>query len=235
MARLESRMDLNLFRVLAAIYGQGGISEAARHLHLSQPAVSHALRRLRTQFDDPLFVRQGNQMLPTERCRRIIKDVQRHLQGLQDIVLARTPFEPVSLETTFRIGIRDILETITFPRLMHEINRQAPHVTVESLRVPREQMERVLLRGQADIAIERKTRVGAQLRSLKLADEPLVVVARRTGGSAARITLKRYREARHVLVTQAESGTDPLQHALAGLGLHREIVLRPSLVIRESA
>ena len=53
MARLESRMDLNLFRVLAAIYGQGGISEAARHLHLRHPAVSHALRRLRTHLAEP--------------------------------------------------------------------------------------------------------------------------------------------------------------------------------------
>lgn len=226
MARIDPRMDLNLYRVLSAIYAQGGISEAARALHLSQPAISHALRRLRTHLDDPLFVRQGNQMMPTERCRRIIKDVQRHLQGLQEIALANSTFHPEQLETTFRIGIRDILETITFPRLMRELSQQAPRVAMESLRVPREHMERALLRGQVDMAIERKTRVSHQLRAIKLADEPLVVVSRRTKTPRSRLSLKTYQEAMHVLVTQAEGGTDPLQFVLAGLGLHREIVLR---------
>ena len=60
MASPFTRLDLNLFRVMDAVYEHGGISGAARHLHLSQPAVSHALARLRRLWDDPLFVRQGN-------------------------------------------------------------------------------------------------------------------------------------------------------------------------------
>jgi hypothetical protein len=72
MDRTDSRIDLNLFRVLDAIYTYGGVSAAARVLHLTQPAVTHALKRLRDHLGDPLFVRQGNRLLPTEKVRTMM-------------------------------------------------------------------------------------------------------------------------------------------------------------------
>ena len=67
--RQLARFDLNLLRIFDAIFVKGGVSAAARHLNLSQPAISHALTRLRAQFDDPLFVRQGNGLVPTPAAR----------------------------------------------------------------------------------------------------------------------------------------------------------------------
>src|SRR5579871_6476858 len=78
----DSRIDLNLFRVLDAIHTHGGVSAAARALHLTQPAVTHALGRLRDQLGDPLFVRQGNRLLPTDKVRAMMPSVQSHLKGL---------------------------------------------------------------------------------------------------------------------------------------------------------
>ena len=72
----DHRIDLNLFRVLDAIYLHGGITAAARALHLTQPAVTHALNRLRDHFGDPLFVRQGNRVMPTERTLAMIDDAR---------------------------------------------------------------------------------------------------------------------------------------------------------------
>ena len=62
------QLDLNLLVVLDAIYSEGGITAAARRLHLTQPAVTHALNRLRQHFGDPLFVREGRSC-PTEWCK----------------------------------------------------------------------------------------------------------------------------------------------------------------------
>jgi len=115
MATPFSRLDLNLFRVMDAVYVHGGISGAARHLHLSQPAVSHALARLRRIWGDPLFVRQGNQMVPTELTRRVIADVQAHLRGLQSVLAQADGFDPATLDMTVRLGMRDVLEAITLP------------------------------------------------------------------------------------------------------------------------
>jgi DNA-binding transcriptional LysR family regulator len=71
-----SRMDLNLFVVLEAIYSEGNITRASQKLNLTQPAVSHALARLRDALNDPLFIRQGTQMLPTPFTRHLISPVQ---------------------------------------------------------------------------------------------------------------------------------------------------------------
>ncbi len=60
-----SRFDLNLLTVFEAIYSRRGVSSAARQLNLLQPAISHSLARLREAFDDQVFVRQGNGMVPT--------------------------------------------------------------------------------------------------------------------------------------------------------------------------
>ena len=84
----DHRLDLNLFRVLDAVYVHGGIgAPPARCTSRSRP--SRMLNRLRAHFDDPLFVRQGNRVVATERTRTIIADVQLHLKGLQGTARAR--------------------------------------------------------------------------------------------------------------------------------------------------
>ena len=115
------RIDLNLFRVLDAIHVHGGISAAARALHLTQPAVTHSLNRLREHFGDPLFVRQGNRVVPTERTRRMIGEVQLHLKGLQATTQRQAAFSPQTLELSFTVGFRDVLESIAFPSLLRRL------------------------------------------------------------------------------------------------------------------
>lgn len=88
------RIDLNLFRVLDAIHVHGGVSAAARALRLTQPAVTRASNRPREHFGDPLFVRQGNRVVPTARMLQVIGDVQPHLRGLQASVQRDVPFVP---------------------------------------------------------------------------------------------------------------------------------------------
>src|SRR5215831_14073601 len=78
-----AKVDLNLFVVFETIYAEGGITRASRRLNLSQPAISHALARLREMFDDPLFVRHGHAMMPTPLARRLVEPVRRALHGLE--------------------------------------------------------------------------------------------------------------------------------------------------------
>jgi DNA-binding transcriptional LysR family regulator len=78
-----SKVDLNLFVVFDTIYAEGGITRASRRLNLSQPAISHALGRMRLMFDDPLFIRHGHAMTPTPLARRMIEPIRQSLQGLE--------------------------------------------------------------------------------------------------------------------------------------------------------
>ena len=108
-----NRIDLNLFIVLDAIYTEGSLTRAAQRLHLSQPAISHALGRLRKMLDDPLFVRQGGTMIPTALTRNLITPVRSALATLTSSINLNQPFEPAISERQLTIGLRDVLEAMS--------------------------------------------------------------------------------------------------------------------------
>lgn len=221
-------MDLNLFRVLLAIHEHGGISAAARQLHLSQPAVSHALARLRGHFDDPLFTRQGNQMVPTEKARRVMADVRAHLHGLQDLVVSSAAVDLTTLNMTLKLGMRDVLEAITLPPLMAHVSQLAPQVRLTSVHVPRQRLAEALTQGGVDLVIDRQRRVGDAIRGMALAEDTLAVVARRGDFSTHEgLGVGAYFDAKHILVVNQPEQEDPLHPVwlAAGLG-HRHISLR---------
>ncbi|WP_269503484.1 LysR family transcriptional regulator [Burkholderia sp. IMCC1007] len=174
----DHRLDLNLFRVLDAVYVHGGIGAAARALHLTQPAVTHALNRLRAHFDDPLFVRQGNRVVPTERTRAIIADVQLHLAGLQRTARDPSAFEPATLDLSVAVGIRDVLESIALPQIVAAFADEAPGLRFVSRRVAAHDIERELASGNLDLVVERRVQTGPRIATEHLLDDSLVVAMR---------------------------------------------------------
>ena len=122
-----NRVDLNLYLVLDAIFEEGNLSRAAKRLFLTQPAVSHALSRLRNQYQDPLFVRRGNRMEPTPLAQRIRPQVQQALQHLQETLQKDTGFIPSQSRKRFALGVRDMwnlssfLELCRYWRLKHRL------------------------------------------------------------------------------------------------------------------
>jgi DNA-binding transcriptional LysR family regulator len=218
----DSRIDLNLFRVLDAIYTQGGVSAAARVLHLTQPAVTHALRRLRDQLGDPLFVRQGNRLLPTDKVRAMMPAVQGHLKGLLASAHAQPSFDPARLQMEFVIGFRDILESIALPRLMDSIGREAPGVRVVSRRVAADEVERELSTGALDLAVDRPLRAGEHISHRRLLDETLVVVMRRDHPLSRSLRRADYLTAQHVTVSPLGEAS-ALDTLLGQNGMFREV------------
>ncbi|WP_267224932.1 LysR family transcriptional regulator [Dyella silvae] len=220
----DSRIDLNLFRVLDAIYTQGGVSAAARVLHLTQPAVTHALRRLRDHLGDPLFVRQGNRLLPTEKVRAMMPAVQAHLKGLMASTHAQPQFDATRLDMAFVIGFRDILESFALPGLMTSIGREAPGVRVVSRRVAADEVERELATGTLDLVVDRPLRAGPRIAHRHLLDETLVVVMRRDHPLAAQMRRADYFAAAHVAVSPLGE-PNALDRLLGQDGMFREVRL----------
>lgn len=203
MSSVQARADLNLFRVLEAIYMNNGISGAARALHLTQPAISHSLTRLRDLFDDPLFVRQGNNFVPTEKARSVMPRIQQALSALSSTTVPEEQPEYSELNMVFTVGFRDALEAIVFPVLMRQLLEQAPGVTVISRQAPREDIEKELTTGGYDIVVDRRTPLGARIRREYLCDELLVVVmADRHPWARQTLTRAQYLSARHIVVSQ---------------------------------
>ena len=224
MERSDSRIDLNLFRVLDAIYSHGGVSAAARVLHLTQPAVTHALQRLRDQLGDPLFVRQGNRLLPTEKVRTMMPAVQLHLKGLHASAHAQPHFDAAQLEMEFSIGLRDILESIALPTLLAHLGEHAPQLRVASRRIAADEVERALGAGSIDLVIDRPLRAGARVQRQHLLDETLVVVMRAGHPYAAQLRRTDYLGARHVAVSPLGEA-NALDTLLGQNGMFRQVRL----------
>ena len=220
----DSRIDLNLFRVLDAIYSHGGVSAAARVLHLTQPAVTHALRRLRDHLGDPLFVRQGNRLLPTEKARAMMPAVQAHLKGLLGSTHAQPPFDAAHWQMEFVIGFRDILESIALPTLMRDIEHAAPGVRVVSRRLAADEVERELSAGALDLAVDRPLRAGPRISRRHLLDESLSVVMRRDHPLASQLRRADYLGAQHVVVSPLGE-SNALDLLLGQSGMFREVRL----------
>lgn len=121
-----NRVDLNLFIVFEAIYREKSISKVALLLNLTQPAVSNALSRLRKTFNDPLFVRSPQGMLPTSTANNIIGDVRKALDLLRESVGTSNDFEPQLTNKTFKLGMNDLTQFLTLPSLMQTIQQKAP-------------------------------------------------------------------------------------------------------------
>lgn len=222
-----SRIDLNLFTVFDAIYREGGITAAAKRLHLSQPATSHALARLRELLDDPLFERHGNDMVPTPTARALAVTIANSLGSLEEMLQRGDRFDPATSRRRFAIAVRDSHERSFVPALVTELSREAPGIDVAVVRIERGSLEEDLSSGELDVAVDVALSTSVDIRRERLGAEPLVVLARQDH-PVIRETLDReaYLAMEHVLVTGRRHGGGFEDIALNRLGLSRRIRVR---------
>ncbi len=145
--------DLNLVRVFLAIWDLRSVTAAADRLGLTQPAVSHSLKRLREQFSDPLFVRVGPRMEPTEAAFRLHEPFNRALRVIQQTILSHDAFVPELSERTFTIAMSDISEFYLLPQLLAALETAAPSVRVRSAQLDAGTVAAALRTGQVDLAL----------------------------------------------------------------------------------
>jgi DNA-binding transcriptional LysR family regulator len=222
-----SRIDLNLFVVFDAIYTEGGITRASKRLSLTQPAISHALGRLRELFDDPLFMRQGKAMIPTPMARVMIDPVRQSLQGFEATLKRVDRFDPATARKHFTVGMRDVRELTALPNLLRNITRAAPFVDISIVRAERKQLEAELATGALDAAIDVRLALSDEVRRQLINAERLVVVARPRHPAIKReLDLETYLSQQHILVSSRRRGFGVEDYELSRRGLKRRIRLR---------
>ena len=225
--KLGSRVDLNLLGIFEAIYTRGGVTAAARHLHLSQSAISHSLARLRGAFDDELFVRYGNELVPTAMARSIIDPVRDALHGVERAMVASARFDPATSTRAFRIGLRQASEARVFADIVASALYEAPGVTLASVNFRRGEVARALAHGNLDMAIDVPSNGTAGLRAIPLQTDTLVVAARRGHPRIGEsVDLDGYLAADHVLASPRPTGPGLEDQALAALGHTRRVAIR---------
>lgn len=222
-----SRIDLNLLVVLDAIYTEGGITRAAQKLHLTQPAISHSLGRLRELFRDELFVREGRAMVPTALARNLIDPLRRALRGLEVTLNEVERFDPASTQKRFTLAVRDVFESTVLPPLLARVAREAPSVDVAAVQIERRELESELAAGTLDAALDVLLPLSDQIRRRRISLDRQVVVARKNHPAVRRgLTLATYLKQHHVLVSSRRAGPGLEDVELSRQGLSRRIRLR---------
>lgn len=223
-----AHLDLNLLRVLQAVYLQRSVTAAAADLHLSQPAVSHALGRLRSTLDDPLFLRQGSALVPTPYTRGVIADVQAALRLLENTLGGSATFSEATSQRRFVIGVYDALEMYAVPKLVVGLMRSAPGIRVTSLPIDARTLDADLATGILDAAIDFVRPLSKDLRTCVIARDDLVVLCRKRHPiiRAGALALKQYLAAEHVVICPDRDGVTIEDSELARRGLSRTVRAR---------
>ncbi len=215
--------DLNLMRVFLSVMQERSVTRAAARLHLTQPAVSYALARLREQFDDPLFMRTPAGMQPTPVAFALAGPIERGLHSFEEAVNLRARFDPAASARRFRLSMSDIGEMVFLPALMARLHALAPRIQVEVLEVPLERLAQALNEGEVDLAIGNLAGLGSQTRHAGLFSERYACMGRQGHPVLAHgLTRAQYRKLDHIRVASRASAHRLLDDVLAEAGLPRE-------------
>jgi DNA-binding transcriptional LysR family regulator len=204
-----SRIDLNLFVVFKAIYERESITRAAEQLNLSQPAVSHALARLRALVEDPLFVRDGQRITPTPTAHRLIGPARLALESLERAMSELHDFDAANAQDAFTIGINSLMENALFTPLMELVSATAPRIRLASVRLERKTMERSLASGAIDLAIDVGLATGKLTHKMRVLSSQIVVVGRADHPAFSKgnvIDFEEYLDQQHVILSSRPYG-----------------------------
>ncbi len=219
------RIDLNLLVILDALLSEQHVTRAAERLHLSQPAVSHALARLRDLLGDPLLVRAGATLVPTARALELVAPLAEALAQVQSL-LAPNTFDPASARRTFRVAMSDYGAAIILPTLIRTLRREAPGIDLQISHASREGMLEGVLNGDIDVAAGVFPEMPNELRNSVLFEERYVcLLDRQTLPANGVLDLPSYLSRPHVLLEMRGSGTPEIERALTSLRERRRVAI----------
>jgi DNA-binding transcriptional LysR family regulator len=147
------QIDLNLLVIFNQLLLDRRVSTSADKLGLTQPAVSNALKRLRTLLKDDLFVRTARGMEPTPYAMHLAEPVAQALNALQAAFSQRDTFDPTTSSRTFTLAMTDIGEIYFMPPLLEALARQAPHIKISTLRNSTSGLREDMEAGKVDLAL----------------------------------------------------------------------------------
>jgi DNA-binding transcriptional LysR family regulator len=219
-------LDLNLLRVFDAVLRDRSVTSAAKHLGLTQPAVSNALARLRTQFEDVLFVRTPTGMDATPFARELSEPVQQALALLESALAHGPGFDPATSMRAFRFYMSDLGQIEFLPPLVERAQRVAPGVRLEAVSLEVEDIGDALAAGALDLAVGFLPGLGPPVRRQPLFRDPYVCLMRADHPDIGeKLTRKQFLAASHALVSY-KGGHRVIEEALERAGLARKIALR---------
>jgi DNA-binding transcriptional LysR family regulator len=219
-------IDLNLLVALDALVSEAHVGRAARRIGRSQPTTSHALKRLRSLFDDPLLVQVGSRMELTPRAAGLRASVSDALGRVQALLAAES-FEPARSTRRFAAMMQDHMAHLVVPALVQRLHAEAPGIRLDVLPWQSPGSVRPEALQSVDLLVSCTAMDIAGFEKETLFTDTEAVVVRRGYPRASRLKkLDTFLRARHVAVVGAGLTEDPVDSWLRGEGLSRDVVLQ---------
>jgi len=227
-----NRLDLNLLRVFDAIFQTRSVTIAASNLHLTQPAVSKQLNRLREVLEDPLFVRTSDGMAPTPRAEAIAGTIRQALSEVRSTIERQVGFDAARSERTFRIFMSDLGQMVLLPRVLQVISREATAVNIHTVQVPPSRMRSVALEsGEVDLAVGYFEEFEGSIHCQVLFEEHYVGMVRATHPTIREtLSFERFLQTPHLVYHPSGGGHSSqesfVDNAFCAAGLERRVAVR---------
>ncbi|MER7673230.1 LysR family transcriptional regulator [Kitasatospora sp. NPDC096128] len=219
------QLDLNLLAALDALLEEGSVAGAAARLHVTAPAMSRSLGRIRHTTGDQILVRTGRTMTPTPYAIAVREQVHALLHQVQGVLAPSRELDLATLERTFTLRWHDSLVALSGPALLAAVRAQAPGVRLRFIAESSTDTPE-LRRGEVDLEANANPPGAPDIRAEKVGETPLVIAVRPehpfTGAQA--VTAEQYAAAEHVTVSRRGNLGNHLDDALARLGLTRRVV-----------
>ncbi|MBB5926709.1 DNA-binding transcriptional LysR family regulator [Streptomyces echinatus] len=218
-------MDLNLLAALDALLEEGSVAGAAERLHVTAPAMSRSLGRIRRTTGDQILVRTGRTMTPTPYAIAVREQVHELLRQVQGVLAPSRELDLATLERTFTLRWHDALVALSGPALLAAVRKQAPGVRVRFIAESSTDTPE-LRRGEVDLEANANRPTAPDIRADRVAETQHVIVVRR-GHPLTRVkavTVARYAAAEHITVSRRGRLGNAVDDALARLGLTRRVV-----------
>nr|P32008.1 RecName: Full=Nodulation protein D 2 [Rhizobium tropici]AAA26338.1 nodulation protein D [Ensifer sp. BR816] len=192
-------LDLNLLVVLDALMTERNLTAAARSINLSQPAMSAAVARLRTNFRDDLFAMAGREFIPTPRAEGLAPAVRDALLQIQLSIVSWEPFNPAQSDRRFRIVLSDYVTLVFFEKVVARAAQEAPGISFDCLPLA-DDFEELLRRGDIDFLIMPELFMSMHPHAALFEDKFVCVGCRTNEQLSEPFTFERYMSMGHVAV-----------------------------------
>ncbi|HWU03265.1 MAG TPA: LysR family transcriptional regulator [Novosphingobium sp.] len=191
-------LDLNLLIVLEALLRCQNVSRAADELDMSQSSVSHALKRLRVQFDDPLFTRSREGMAPTPKAVEIADYIFEIMRLTRNTLLPSPSFDPETSDRALRLALGDVGDMLILPSLVRHMRQHKANGRIISLPVGSEEATELMANGKLDIYVGIMEATSADILCQKLYEDRLVFICSAQSALCGEISFEEYNAMEHI-------------------------------------
>nr|WP_165439819.1 MULTISPECIES: LysR family transcriptional regulator [unclassified Pseudomonas] len=219
-------IDLNLLVVLDALLTEKHVTRTGVRLHLSQPAISHSLNKLRVLLDDPLLIRQGNEVVLSALAQNLQAPLKEILGQIETLLGQSIDFVPADSQRTLRIAMSDYGAAIVLPKLLVQLRAQAPGTSLVVIQDSRLGMLEQVGQGRIDLAIGVFPAPGADICTEVLFEETFTcLLDRRSLPENGVLDLDSYLARPHLLVSMDGNTRGEVDNVLRARGLKRRVAV----------